>query len=149
MTPQEGSLLLKSCARRSFSFTHGNLQALATHPHSLGDPLLGRDPWFEKHRIKIQDDRHLPAVFCTFRRMIQNSYSSFLRRCELCVELNGGHLEQNLLFYHILIHLYQDLFYYINCNEGYLFSFMIVKRRENRDHPVYEMRKKNLISQEN
>ena len=31
MTLQKGSLLLKSCARRSFSFTGGNLQALATH----------------------------------------------------------------------------------------------------------------------
>ena len=43
MISQEGSSLLKSCARRSFSFTSGNLQAFATHPHSLGDP------WFEKH----------------------------------------------------------------------------------------------------
>ena len=51
MTSQEGSSLLKSCARRSFSFTCGNLQGFATHPHSLGDPLLGRDPWFEKHCI--------------------------------------------------------------------------------------------------
>ena len=49
MTPQQGSSLLKSCERRSFSFTRGNLQAFATHPHSLGDPLLGRDPWFKKH----------------------------------------------------------------------------------------------------
>ena len=31
MTPQQGSSLLKSCARRYFSFTRGNLQALATH----------------------------------------------------------------------------------------------------------------------
>ena len=30
MTPQEGSSLLESCARRSFSFTRGNLQAFAT-----------------------------------------------------------------------------------------------------------------------
>ena len=43
MTSQEGSSLLKSCARSSFSFTCDNLQAFATHPHSLGDP------WFEKH----------------------------------------------------------------------------------------------------
>ena len=49
MTSQEAYSLLKSCARRSFSFTCCNLQAFATHPHSLGDPLLGRDPWFEKH----------------------------------------------------------------------------------------------------
>ena len=53
MTSQEGSSVLKSCARRSFSFTCGNLQGFATHPHSLGDPLLGRDPWFEKHWIKV------------------------------------------------------------------------------------------------
>ena len=46
MTSQEGSSLLKSCARRSFSFTCGNLQGFATHPHSLGDP------WFEKHCVK-------------------------------------------------------------------------------------------------
>ena len=38
--------------RRSFSITRCNSQALATHPHSLGDPLLGRDPWFEKHWSK-------------------------------------------------------------------------------------------------
>ena len=35
MTPQEGSSLLKSCPRRSFSFTRGNSRpiriALATH----------------------------------------------------------------------------------------------------------------------
>ena len=43
MTPQEGSSLLKSCARRPFSFKRGNLEALAVHPHSIGDP------WFEKH----------------------------------------------------------------------------------------------------
>ena len=49
MTPQEGSSLLKSCAHRPFSFTRGNLQAFTTHPHSLGDPPLGRDPWFAKH----------------------------------------------------------------------------------------------------
>ena len=54
MTSQEGSLLLKSCARRSFSFTCGNLQGFATHPHSLGDPLSGRDPWFEKHCSNIR-----------------------------------------------------------------------------------------------
>ena len=48
MTSQEGSSLLKSCARRSFSFTWGNLQGFATHPHSLGDP------WFEKHWIKLK-----------------------------------------------------------------------------------------------
>ena len=30
------------------------------------------------------------------KRMIQSSYSSFLRRCELCVELNGSHFKQNL-----------------------------------------------------
>ena len=48
-TTQEGSSLLKSSAHRSFSFMHDNLQAFATHPHSLGNPLLGRDPWFKKH----------------------------------------------------------------------------------------------------
>ena len=53
MTSQEGSSLLKSCVRRSFSFTCGNLQAFATHPHSLGDPLLGPDPWFEKHCVRF------------------------------------------------------------------------------------------------
>ena len=47
MTSQEGSSLLKSCARRSFSFTCGNLQAFATHPHGLGDP------WFEKHCVRL------------------------------------------------------------------------------------------------
>ena len=47
MTSQEGFSLLKSCARRSFSFTCGNLQAFATHPHSLGDS------WFEKHWFKV------------------------------------------------------------------------------------------------
>ena len=31
MTSQEGSTLLKSCVRRSFSFTCGNLQTFATH----------------------------------------------------------------------------------------------------------------------
>ena len=31
MTSQEGFSLLKSCARRSFSFTCGNLQGFATH----------------------------------------------------------------------------------------------------------------------
>ena len=55
MTSQEGSSLLKSCARKSFSFTCGNLQGFATHPHSLGDPLLGRDPWFEKHWFRNSD----------------------------------------------------------------------------------------------
>ena len=52
MTSREGSALLKSCARKSFSFTCLNLQAFATHPHSLGNPLLGRDPWFKKHCYK-------------------------------------------------------------------------------------------------
>ena len=45
MTPQEGFSLLKSCAQ-VFFFTRGNLQAFATHPHSLDDP------WFEKHWYK-------------------------------------------------------------------------------------------------
>ena len=49
MTPQQGFSLLKSCVRRSFSFTRGNLQAFATHPHSLGDP------WFEKHCFRAFD----------------------------------------------------------------------------------------------
>ena len=53
MTPQEGSSLLKSCARRSFSFTRGNLQAFATHPHSLGDPLLGRDYGFRNTDLTL------------------------------------------------------------------------------------------------
>ena len=52
MISQGGSSLLKSCARRSFSFMCGNLQAFATHPHSFADPLLGRNPWFEKHCFK-------------------------------------------------------------------------------------------------
>ena len=52
MMSQKGSSLLKSCACRSFSFTCGNLQAFATHSHSLGDPLLGHDPWLEKHCTK-------------------------------------------------------------------------------------------------
>ena len=37
-TTQEGPSLLKSCTHRSFSFTRDNLQAFATHPHSLRDP---------------------------------------------------------------------------------------------------------------
>ena len=53
-TSQEGPSILKSCAHRSFSFTRNNLQAFATHPHSLGDPLLGRDPWFKKHWFKTK-----------------------------------------------------------------------------------------------
>ena len=40
MTPPEGSSLLKSSAQRSFSFMHDNLQAFATHLHSLGNSLL-------------------------------------------------------------------------------------------------------------
>ena len=44
MTTQEDSSVLKSFAHRSFSFTRDNLQAFATHPHSLGNPFLGRDP---------------------------------------------------------------------------------------------------------
>ena len=49
MTPQEGSSLLKSCAHRSIYFTRGNLQAFATHPHSLGDPR------FEKHWFNLKN----------------------------------------------------------------------------------------------
>ena len=52
MTCQAGSSLHKSCARRSFSLTCGNSQAFATQPHSLGDPILGRDPWLEKLWLK-------------------------------------------------------------------------------------------------
>ena len=62
MSSQESSSLLKSCARRSFSFTCGNLQGFATHPHSLGDPLLGRDPWFEKHWPSGLKNKRLPDL---------------------------------------------------------------------------------------
>ena len=74
MTSQEGSSLLKSCARRSFSFTCGNLQAFATHLHSLGDPLLGRNPWFEKICTKQRKD-HLISGCLYVAQSLRVSYN--------------------------------------------------------------------------